>query len=149
MSSCTCTYVFRAILEGDDKYENLAEIYCSVQRTLRKGLSTLDEESREDYDPRRIVFFGGGDMMYVSHVLGLHGKFSTKTGESCCWCEAPRHHLGKAQPSQKRTLERIYNLAHLPYPDPSANYNAKFPFECPGCHTVFKNLQVCVFTRYN
>lgn len=100
-----------------------------------------EEDGERSYTPR-VTLFGGGDMMYVSHVLGLHGKFSTKTGESCCWCEAPRKQLGKPQPSQKRTLERIYNLAHLPFPDPSANYAAKFPFECPGCHAVFQNYQV-------
>ena len=44
--------------------------------------------------------------------------------------------------AQVRTLERIYNEAHVAYPDPSNAMKPKFPFTCPCCKLLFSSPSV-------
>ena len=71
-----------------------------------------------------------GDMLFLSHILGLGGHFGRK-GKNCLFCEVDCDKLFQKTPSKLRTLNRLYRMAHVLQPVSS------FPFTCPGCCATF------------
>ena len=69
-------------------------------------------------------------MCFISHLLGLGAHFG-RSGMNCLWCEVLDTKLYDKCPSKKRTLERLYHMAHMVAPGGS------FPFRCPGCDIEF------------
>ena len=72
-----------------------------------------------------------GDMVFISNLLGLGGHFG-RVGHNCVYCEVHSTCLFDRKPSTKRTLSRLYAMAHLLRP------GSAFPFTCPGCLKEFK-----------
>ena len=68
----------------------------------------------------------------MSHILALGGHFG-RTGKNCICCEVDSRDLFKKNPSKKRTLKRLYEMAHMVGP------GVTFPFTCPGCRKTFKS----------
>ena len=73
-----------------------------------------------------------GDMVFDSHILGLGGNFG-RASKNCICCEVGHDELFKKTPSQRRTLSRLYMMAHLCGP------GVNFPFTCPGCEVTFES----------
>ena len=69
-------------------------------------------------------------MVFISNLLGLGGHFG-RAGANCVYCEVHSSRLFDRNASTKRTLTRLYQMAHLLRPGES------LPFECPGCRKVF------------
>ena len=69
-------------------------------------------------------------MIFLSHILGLGGHFG-RDGKNCLFCEVDSCDLFKKESCKKRTLRRLYRMAHLLAP------GDKFPFTCPGCKQKF------------
>ena len=69
-------------------------------------------------------------MVFLSHILALGGHFGRK-GKNCVCCEVDSGDLFKKAPSKRRTLKRLYQMAHMSGP------GVTFPFTCPGCKKVF------------
>ena len=130
------------MLEGKDDYNNLKLVYRDFAEAVRASAVTVTETTLgDDQDvSHNVSFWGGGDMMFVSEVLGLGGRFSSK-GHNCCWCEVHSDHLSSPKTSTPRTLTRLYNLAHLPSPLMVVD-GVMTPFECPGCNMKFESMQV-------
>ena len=103
-----------------------------------------------------VTFYAGGDMVYHAEVMGLLGKFASKSGSHCVWCECTVDDLyklpGSLQPdgtlfegSKLRILKDMYHYAHLPAPQEAhLEGEARFPFTCSKCGSVFANEQVSV-----
>ena len=73
-----------------------------------------------------------GDMVFDSNILGLGGHFG-RASRNCLCCEVGHDELFKKTPSQRRTLSRLYMMAHLHGP------GVIFPFTCPGCQQTFQS----------
>ena len=73
-----------------------------------------------------------GDMIFDSNILALGGHFG-RASKNCLCCEVDHDDLYKKTPSKRRTLSRLYKMAHLSGP------GVKFPFTYPGCHVTFES----------
>ena len=78
------------------------------------------------------LIFVLGDMMFLSHILALGAHFG-RDGKNCLFCEVESCELFKKDPSKKRSLKRLYQMAHLLGPGEA------FPFTCPGCGRAFSS----------
>ena len=71
-------------------------------------------------------------MIFNSNILGLGGNFGRRS-KNCLVCEVDHDELFKKTPSERRTLSRLYQMAHLCGP------GCEFPFTCPGCGVTFES----------
>ena len=69
-------------------------------------------------------------MVFLSHIFGLGGHFG-RAGSNCIFCEVDSKNLFSKQPSKKRSLKRLYKMAHMLGP------GVALPFTCPGCKKQF------------
>ena len=68
--------------------------------------------------------------MFLSHIFGLGGHFG-RAGRNCIFCEVGSNNLFSKKPSKKRSLKRLYKMAHMLGP------GVGLPFTCPGCKKEF------------
>ena len=69
-------------------------------------------------------------MVFLSHIFGLGGHFG-RGASNWIFCEVDKKNLFSKQPSKKRSLERLYRMAHMFGP------GVTLPFRCPGCKKRF------------
>ena len=104
-------------LAGKDSYENMKE-----------GMRKINDYIVASHD---IVFWGGGDAVFISNCLGIGAQFASQY-QNCPFCNVAHDKLAHNHGDiQKRTLARLHNLAHLPH------HTSPFPFSCPGCKQHF------------
>lgn len=125
----------RAIYEGKDDYANMIEFASAIAEFCIA-------DTKHPAFENRLVAFGGGDLVFISHMLGLGGTFSGN-GSCCPWCEVPKRSIATTEAQTERTLERLFHLAHLPCPDAlRTSGKPQFPFTCPACAMHFADQEV-------
>ncbi len=101
------------ILEDADNYHNMQRPLTALNQAQPKFISFRPFEKQE-VETCPILYEGGGDMKFISEILGLGGVFSGSSC-NCPWCECPStelHNLGATFPL--RTIESITFLSHSP-----------------------------------
>lgn len=128
-------------MEGKDNRDTLSQMYDDMN-----GQCIRQPQNIEGVDCK-IVFWGGGDMLYISWVLGLGGRFGGK-GSACPWCEVDRSQLSTAykEDCTLRTLDRLYMHSHTPKLDPETGSHM-YPFSCDVCGSKFATCEVCHVTQ--
>ena len=71
-----------------------------------------------------------GDMVFISNLLGLGAHFG-RAGANCVYCEVDSSQLFSRKPSQLRSVQRLYEMAHMLGP------GMTLPMTCPGCQKEF------------
>lgn len=87
----------------------------------------------------------GGDLAMLSNVYGQGGQFAA-SGHRCVFCYVHSTKMSTLDPKdcRRRTPEETCNLAHRPFKP--AGGERKFPFTCPACQRVFRDMDVrCCF----
>ena len=110
-----------ALCSGKDTYDTLRKVGNNVENYRRQ------HETEE-------VWYVGGDMLFISTVLGLGGKFRGQ-GNSCPWCLVRNNELHMTKSFPLRDTKTIFHLSHSPYPGDKE----QFPFTCPACEKHFKS----------
>ncbi len=88
-----------------------------------------------------IEVWSGGDYMFLCSQLGVQvGNFSGD-GHFCPWCYVKKSQFSMEIPSPIRTIEQLYNYAHMSAPE-SVTGVPFTPFKCPGCPKQFDSQKV-------